>query len=230
VQPFLSWLWSFPPLLWPEEPGLLIHWGHFIEATIGLNVLSSIYRVFFQVNISWMDHYKSRKRAWVTQRCDNCDDLDDLLDGSAKAHERGVTRLKNVFSVFAFLMAIFGVMVLYVSAGHPTLTLSQWLQVWIAIWLFLPIPAVFAVGICFQATSRVSTNFRLRSYYAEAFARWASKQFSLVATAADALSGRLTKMASRRRNTAQTQPPPAVPPSDQAQEEAEPKTPMSNGT
>jgi hypothetical protein len=195
----LSWhdLWAFVcKVVWPAEEITLRDWGHFIEATVGLNVAASIYRERAKVNLDWLEAYLAKKKAWLRLACETAKKdfpvvLIGALDASKESHRAFIDIIKTASIAFSIFMACCGVFLLYLTGAHPGSRIPQSQQFFGALLLALPLPFALLAGLCHRVWISVAIFQRLLPFRFQVIARGLLTSFTtagfLLSNAASAI-------------------------------------------
>lgn len=173
-------------VVWPDGPAPLIDWGHFIEATIGLNVAASIYSYLAKINAEWMERYVDRKRSWLKLGCEAIGKKypsfkDGVMTRTKEDHQKSVDRVKAVAISLSVVVAAIGLFLLYIASAHPTRQISASGQFTWAIVLVVPVPIAVFMGLCHQGWVRVATTVLLFPYYIQFLMRRMATFFTAAA-------------------------------------------------
>jgi hypothetical protein len=160
--------------LWPKENAPLSDWVHYIEACMGLIIVSSIYRRLTLRNKALLTAYAQKMDTHLRTRFEHrgpnyIAELKKLIEPILTKKDKDNDGSEGILFSVAFVGALLCLLLLYIEATHPTAQVSPLFQVVMSFILFIPIPFAFFFVAVFQMHTRARVFLVLRTAYQDDF-------------------------------------------------------------
>src|SRR5882762_4531700 len=121
-----AWI-GFLALIVPSKTVLLARCVHFIDGSIALNLVSSIFARLHDGDTSWVRRYCDRKgEEWKARNFEFEARLDEILLDLKERYPVAIQTAHEFFRWVAILAAFFAAFVLYLEVVHEEIVATPW--------------------------------------------------------------------------------------------------------